>query len=297
MRSTEARDAGARHPAGMDVGESGGGPPEGRHGREAGGRARPGEMVAGTPPLLVIVVPAFNEAATIAGVVGRLRGVCPAVPLIVVDDGSTDGTAARAAAAGADCVIQARRSGKGAALRAGFAAALRRGADVVATLDGDGQHDPAELPRLLAAARESPGALVVGDRLGSEGDPIPRLRLGAIRVADRVLCWLTRAPLRDTQCGFRLYPAALLRTLPFREGGFVLETEVLIGAARLGHPLVSVPVRSIYLPGRASRFRALADGGRIGWYLARAALRELPGRLAADRPGRRVRRATAELRG
>ena len=255
-------------------------------------------MVAGTPPLLVIVVPAFNEAATIAGVVGRLRAVCPAVPLIVVDDGSTDGTAARAAAAGADWVIQARRrSGKGAALRAGFAAALRRGADVVATLDGDGQHDPAELPRLLAAARESPGALVVGDRLGSEGDPIPRLRLGAIRVADRVLCWLTRAPLRDTQCGFRLYPAALLRTLPFREGGFVLETEVLIGAARLGHPLVSVPVRSIYLPGRASRFRALADSGRIGWYLARAALRELPGRLAADRPGRRVRRATAELRG
>jgi glycosyltransferase involved in cell wall biosynthesis len=195
-------------------------------------------------------------------------------------------------------VIRARvRAGKGAALRVGFAAALRRGADLIATLDGDGQHDPAELPRLLAAARKAPGALVVGDRLTVRGDPIPGLRLGAIRVADGVLGWLTRVRVHDSQCGFRLYPATLLRALSLREGGFVLETEALVGAARLGHPVVSVPVRAIYPAGRASRFRALSDGARIGCFLARAALREAPGRLVAELAGRRVRREAVEARG
>jgi glycosyltransferase involved in cell wall biosynthesis len=236
--------------------------------------------VVGTPPLTaIIIVPAFDEAGTIGGVVRGLRTACPGVPVIVVDDGSADDTAARAAAAGADRVIRApRRAGKAAALAAGFAAALSAGAQMVATLDGDSQHDPADLPRLLAAARESPGALVLGDRLAGGGDRIPAVRLGAIRAADTIVRWLTRAPVHDSQCGLRCYPAAFLGRLRFREGGFVLETEALVAAARLGYGLVSVPVRSIYPPGRASRFRAVADGGRIGWYLGRAVLREVAGR-------------------
>jgi glycosyltransferase involved in cell wall biosynthesis len=183
-----------------------------------------------------------------------------------------------------------RRAGKGAALRAGFAEALRRGAAAVATLDGDGQHDPADLPRLLAAARRTPRALVLGDRLaGVGGDRIPRTRLGAIRVADRFIRWLTQRAVRDTQCGFRVYPAALLRLVRLREEGFVLESEALLAAARSGYAIVPVPVRAIYPPGRASRFHALVDGTRIGWYLAREVLREAPRRLLA---AARVRRRT-----
>jgi glycosyltransferase involved in cell wall biosynthesis len=240
---------------------------------------------------LAIVIPAFNEAETIAAVVAGVRAACPAAAVLVVDDASTDETVARAAAAGASAVLRTwPRAGKGAALRAGFAAALADGAELVATLDADGQHDPADLPRLLAAGRAAPDGLILGDRLApGSGDRIPGLRLGAIRAADVILRWLARTAVRDTQCGFRVYPATLLRALPLYREGFVLETEVLLGAARLGYRLVSVPVRAIYPPGRASRFRALADGTRIGWYLAGELTRELSVRSASEAGRRRLR--------
>lgn len=242
---------------------------------------------------VVAVVPVFNEAATVGAVVRRLREVCP---VIVVDDASTDGSGGRAAAAGAACVLRnPRRAGKGAALRRGFAEALRWNAAAVATLDGDGQHDPADLPRLLAAARADPHALVVGDRLGpGEGDRIPSLRRGAIRAADWLVTRLVRAAARDTQCGFRIYPALLLRAVSLREEGFVLETEALVRAVRAGFAFVSVPVRRIYPPGRVSRFRALADGGRIAWYLARELRREAGRRLPTGGDRRRVPAAVSE---
>jgi glycosyltransferase involved in cell wall biosynthesis len=230
-------------------------------------------------PGLVAVVPVFNEAATVGRVVRQLRRACP---VIVVDDGSTDDGAARAAAAGASVIREPRRAGKGAALRVGFVAALRMGATAVVTLDGDGQHDPADLPCLIAAAHRAPRALVVGDRLGGRGgDRIPVLRLGAIRISDCALAWLTRTVLRDTQCGFRIYPAALLGTITLREEGFVLETEVLVRAARAGHPVVSVPVRAIYPPDRTGRFRAVSDGARIARYLLGELCRDLGRRLRA----------------
>jgi glycosyltransferase involved in cell wall biosynthesis len=232
-------------------------------------------------PALVAVVPVFNEEATVGRVVRQLRRVCP---VIVVDDGSTDEGAARATAAGAVHVIrEGRRTGKGAALRTGFAAALQMGATAVATLDGDGQHEPADLPRLIAAAHRAPRALVLGDRLGGRGgDPVPRLRLAAIRISDRALTWLTRTALRDTQCGFRIYPAAMLEEITLRQEGFVLETEALVEAVRAGYPVTSVPVRSIYPPGRAGRFRAVSDGKRIARYLLAELRRDLGRRLRAS---------------
>lgn len=224
------------------------------------------------------VVPVFNEAATVGAVVEGLGRVCR---VIVVDDASTDRSADRAAAAGAACVLRhPQRLGKGAALRTGFAEALRRGAASVATLDGDGQHDPADLPRLWAAARSAPDALVVGDRLGGAvGDRMPPLRRAAICGTDWVFRRLTRSSLRDTQCGFRVYPASLLRAVALREERFALETEALVRAARTGCRLISVPVRRVYPSRRPSRFRPLSDGARIAWYLAREVARDLGHRL------------------
>jgi hypothetical protein len=138
------------------------------------------------------------------------------------------------------------------------------------TLDGDGQHDPADLPRLLAAHRRAPDALVLGDRFApGAGDPIPPLRRLAIRAADRALGSIVPAPISDSQCGFRIYPGGFLRDVVLREGRFVLETEALVQAALAGYRFVSVPIRSMYPAGRRSRFHAVTDVVRIAWYLAR----------------------------
>jgi len=237
------------------------------------------------------VVPVFDEVSTLGSIVERLRAHCP---VIVVDDASTDGSARAAGRSGAAVVVRhARRAGKGAALRTGFCAALRRGATAVATLDGDGQHDPADLPRLLAAHVAAPDALVLGHRFGAvAGDPIPALRRLAIRAADRILGPILPTRPSDSQCGFRIYPGAFLREIPLVEDGFVLETEALVQATWAGYRLVSVPIRSVYPRGRRSRFHAVTDVARIAWYLARVRLgaRRTAGTTRPDTvaPGARV---------
>jgi len=119
----------------------------------------------------VSVIPVFNEASTIGSLVARVA--CHG-PVLVVDDGSSDGSAGAAAAAGAAVIHTGHRRGKGAALRAGFTEALRRGAERVLTLDGDGQHDPEDVPRLLAASAAFPRAIVIGSRsLDTQNDEYP----------------------------------------------------------------------------------------------------------------------------
>ncbi|MDP2627679.1 MAG: glycosyltransferase family 2 protein [Candidatus Rokubacteria bacterium] len=222
----------------------------------------------------LILIPVFDEALTIEGVVTRARRHGA---VLVIDDGSSDESAALAARGGADVLRLARRSGKGQALRRGFAEALARGADRVVTLDGDGQHDPDEIPRLLHAAASSPDAVVIGGRLGRGGAAangvIPAGRLCAMRVAGFFIDWLTGCPLTDTQSGFRVYPVRLLETIAPRGGGFVLESEVLIRAAAGGWRLVETPVTARHFPARRSRFRPVRDGVAVGALLAGEILR------------------------
>ena len=219
-------------------------------------------------PSLLTVIPAFNEGSTIADVVARALAH---TPVLVIDDGSTDETAARAEAAGAEVIRHRRRLGKGQAIRTGMAAAAVRGATAVVTLDGDGQHDPADIPRLRAAAEALPGALVIGGRL-AQSDPLGPGRLNAVRVAGFFVNWATGLRVEDTQSGFRLYPLDRVRDLPTRRGGFVFETEVLIAAARRGLTIREVPVRTSPRTAQCSRFRPVVDGVLIGAYLAQRGL-------------------------
>jgi hypothetical protein len=240
-----------------------------------------------------IVIAAFDEAAAIGRIVAAARRHAP---VLVVDDGSADASAALAEAAGAEVVRHARRLGKGQALRTGLAAVRRRGASHMVTMDGDGQHAPDDLPAMLAAARRAPAAIVVGDRIADGRACMPAGRLNAIQVAGFFVNWASGLRVDDTQCGFRVYPIAALDEARARRGGFVFETEVLVAAAMSGIAVVQVPVTVIPRAGRRSRFRPLADGVAIALYLAgpvlrrwRLEVRAAAGEVAALVDRRRVR--------
>ena len=212
----------------------------------------------------IAVIPVFNEAPTIGALVA---GAARHGPVLVVDDGSSDGSADAAAAAGAAVLRLTRRGGKGEALRAGFAEALSRGAERVLTLDGDGQHDPEDIPQLLSVSAALPGTLIIGGRLADGGATMEPARLNALRVAGFFINWLTGRAVADTQSGFRVYPRRLLEAVTPRRGGFVLESEMLVRAAAAGFGIREVPVTPGLGAGRPSHFRPLRDGTAVATYL------------------------------
>ena len=200
----------------------------------------------------VVVIPALNEERAIRDVALDALRYCEKV--IVVDDGSSDRTFARVEAP----------QGKALALSDGFARALENGCDGVLTMDGDGQHAAADLPRLLAAAKQYPNHIVIGARLlGKDAQP-GRNRFGN-RVADFFVSWTCGQRIADTQSGQRYYPRAVVElalTLP--HDGFVFESEILIEAANRGIRTISVPIHSRYEDDRrASHFKPIRDVARI----------------------------------
>lgn len=220
---------------------------------------------------LLAVIPAYRAAGTIGPVVTATRSVVPGV--VVVDDGSDDGSAEVARAAGAEVVRFAANRGKGAALRAGFAHARRSGADAIVTVDADGQHDPAEIPRLLSSWRATGAALVIGARSGGREGMTAARRFGN-RFADRAISFFAGVPVSDTQSGLRLYDATLLAGVELRGSGYELESEVIVLAARSGFKVTSVEVRSPRMDGTAtSHFRPWADTARICWAVVACRMR------------------------
>jgi glycosyltransferase involved in cell wall biosynthesis len=208
------------------------------------------------------LVPAFNAAASIGAVVTGTRSVLPSV--IVVDDGSADDTAARAAAAGAEVLRHPVNLGKGAALVTGLRRLTAAGIERALTLDADGQHLPDQIPVLLAASDAAPDAIVVGVRR-KEGFEIRRVARLGNWVADRLMRWIAGRPLPDTQSGFRVYPVGPTLALGTRGTRYDFETEVLLRAARTGMPVLGVPVTVYYPPvaERVSHYRPWIDTLRI----------------------------------
>jgi glycosyltransferase involved in cell wall biosynthesis len=213
---------------------------------------------------IVAVIPAYNEARTIRDVATRTLRVLP--DLIVVDDGSTDGTAAELEGMRVTVISNGENLGKGASLWRGFAVALAEGADAVVTLDADAQHQPEDIPRLVEAWRAQPGRIVIGARVLDRGKA-PPLRAFANRFANFWVAWAAGCPVTDSQSGFRLYPAALLKTVRVAHGPgarFAFESEILIEAGRAGVRSAAVPIAAIYPPqARASYYRSAVDTARI----------------------------------
>ncbi len=211
-----------------------------------------------------VLIPAYNEGPTVREVAARARRYCAHV--LVVDDGSTDGTCE--ALDGLDIILlrNEQNRGKADSLWRGFEQALAQGAAGVITLDADGQHAPEEIPSFIAATLKDPDALVVGARRSLQRKR-SSLRYLANRIADFWISWAAGRPIEDSQSGFRFYPARLLRDLTLKHGrqqSFVFESEVMIETARRGVRFVFIPIGvAPRLGARTSHFRPVVDIVRI----------------------------------
>lgn len=217
-------------------------------------------MAASVRKTTCAIVPCYNEEANIARVVQAVRkhlDVC-----IVVDDCSTDGTFKAASAAGARVLRHELNMGKGMALKHGFALAAASGCSAAVTLDGDGQHDPEEIPRFLSAFETGRFDIVLGDRMGDLAS-MPWVR----RLTNRFTSWcVTRmagVPIRDSQVGFRLISLDTWQALNLAGRRFDLESEIIIKACRNGARVTAVPIRTIYNGTENSKIRPLADTYRF----------------------------------
>ena len=209
--------------------------------------------------MTIVVIPCYEGARSVGDVVRGARA--SGLPVVVVDDGSTDGSGAAAEAAGATVLRHPANRGKGAALASGFAYAKKLGADAVLTMDADGQHDPGEIGKLVAAHDRDPRALVVGVRSFAPEDMPRRSRVG-----NRISTWwISRYAgqrYTDTQSGFRVYPSALF-DVRLKSTKFDTETELLLRAAKMKLPLVEVPIKTIYSADHESHFHGFRDTLRV----------------------------------
>ena len=217
-----------------------------------------------------MVIPAFQAATTIGSVVQRTRAALPGARIVVVDDGSTDGTSSTLAET---VLTHEQNLGKGAALRAGIGEAIRQHAEIVVTLDADGQHRPEEIPRLIRPIADGQADLVLG----------ARERSGVMPVSRRITNWLSATlatriggqRVRDAQTGFRAFSRRVAERVSPAGNRYEYEANFLLDALRAGFRVASVEVPTIY--GAPSHFRPWSDTWRMARAFARHARRIVVG--------------------
>jgi glycosyltransferase involved in cell wall biosynthesis len=218
-------------------------------------------------------IPAYQAAASVGDVVRRTARVLPHV--LVVDDGSSDGTADAARVAGARVIRIGENRGKGHALRVAFEALFDEGHDAVVTLDADGQHLPEEIGKLTEAWAETQASLV----LGSRAHLFARMcgvRRHSNRLSSRAILLGLDTDIGDVQTGFRLYTRELIATTGFPEPRFEAESAVVCRALRLGLPVATVGIALGVVDGRGtSHYRPVIDSLRIARAVVRARLESL----------------------
>jgi uncharacterized protein (DUF2062 family) len=251
---------------------------------------------------LLVAIPVYNHGGSLREVAQRALAVHPDV--VVVDDGSTDGGSETLMGLPVRLLLHERNLGKGQAILTAAREARRLGMTHLATVDSDGQHDPADLTAFLPLLREEPEALVVGTR--RFGPEVPGSSRFGRSFSNFWLRVQTGVSLGDTQSGFRVYPLAVLLDLPLRESGYAFEIEVLVRAAWAKVPLRSVDVSVAYPSDRVSHFQLLRDNARLSLLNTKLTMRTIlpwphqalvagtPTRVSALHPLRAIRALLSE---
>ena len=228
-------------------------------------------MTASEPPIsagrVLALIPAYNEQNKVGLVV---EGVSAhGLPVLVVDDGSTDETPARAEAAGAVVLRQEMNQGKGVALRRGFRWAIEHGYDAILTLDGDCQHDPEEIPRFLELQGREQYDLLIGAR---NFDDMPWTRYTMNVLGRWMFSWVMGEPMLDNQSGYRTLSRRLAEaTFSSEEDGYEFEVDMIVVCIQHGYRLGWLPIRTIYNEERShiNHIQHIVNYLRLMWKVRR----------------------------
>ncbi len=218
---------------------------------------------------IIALIPAYNEARFIGDVV---KAAARHVPVVVIDDGSSDGTGGVAALAGAKVIAHARNSGKGKALLTGFDYAINRKVDAAITMDADGQHDPDEIPLFIEAFRAGKGDIIIGQRQYSK---MPAKSQFGNRIGSFFLRLAMGRPIPDNQSGYRLFSLQAMKKVRPTSTRFEAEVEMILRADFAGLTIGWVPIKTIYNE-KKSHFRPLQDSAlffKMTWRIWRARVR------------------------
>jgi len=207
------------------------------------------------------ILPALNAARFLPQVISDIKSHHPDLQILVVDDGSTDGTAETAREAGAEVAVHEVNQGKGVALQTGYAWALKENLDYVFTMDSDGQHLPEEMAGFLATAQNGDFDIVVGTRMAETKD-MPWIRKKTNQFTSWVVSALAHQDIPDSQNGYRLYRTEVLRNLTLKTNRYDSESEILVRLSRKGYKIGASPITTVY-GDEESSINPFVDTGRF----------------------------------
>lgn len=196
-------------------------------------------------PVILVAIPCFNEEVAIGSII--LRSLKYADRVVVIDDGSTDKTAEIAKLAGAEVITHKTNQGKGAGIRDAFRYAKKFNADILVLIDGDGQHNPDEIPRIIEPILKGKADIVNGSRfLEKNGNHVPKYRRVGQEILTLATNFETKRKITDTQNGFRAFSKNSFNVFAFEQNGMGIESEMLIEASNTSLRIIEVPINVRY---------------------------------------------------